>query len=164
MSIASTVQRRVAASDWADLGPADAESGSLVRYEDRAVTPGERYAYRLRMYTVGEQGYSDEVWVTVPAEAGAPLALRLDPVYPNPFQGRTSLNFAVPRDGPARLAIYTVTGRKVVTIFDRALPSGWRLVTWDGRDASGRPVASGTYFAKLESTGQVQVQKVSVAR
>jgi hypothetical protein len=27
-----------------------------------------------------------------------------------------------------------------------------------------RPVASGTYFAKLESAGQVQVQKVVVAR
>lgn len=163
-STASTVQRRTAVSDWADLGLAPAESGSMVRYEDRSVMPGERYAYRLRVYTVGDQGYSDVVWVSVPTEAGAPLSLRLDPVYPNPFEGRTSLNFAVPRDGPVSLAIYTVAGRKVVTILDRALPSGWRSVAWDGRDALGRPVASGTYFAKLEFAGRVQVRKVIVAR
>ncbi len=163
-STVCTLQRRRAASDWADLGLADAESGSFVRYEDRSVMPGERYAYRLFVQSARDQGYSNEVWVLVPSDAGAPLALRLDPVYPNPFGARTNLNFAVPRGGTAKLAIYTVAGRKVVTIFDQAMPSGWRLVAWEGRDASGRPVASGTYFAKLEAAGQVQVRKVIVAR
>ncbi len=143
---------------------ASVESGTRIAYEDRTAVPGERYAYRLLVQTVGDQGYSGEVWVNVPTEAGAPLALRLDPVYPNPFGARTNLNFAVPKGGPAKLAIYTVAGRKVVILFDQTMPSGWRMAGWDGRDALGRPVASGTYFAKLESAGQVQVRKVIVAR
>jgi hypothetical protein len=158
------VQRRSAVSDWANLGLADAESGSFVRYEDRTVLPGQRYAYRLFAQSAGDQGYSSEVWVSVPTEAGAPLALRLNLVYPNPFEARTSLNFGVPRAGTVRLAIYTVAGRKVATVFDQPLPSGWRSAVWDGRDSSGRPVPSGTYFAKLECAGQVQTQKVVVAR
>src|SRR6267142_2268487 len=61
-----TVQRRSAASDWADLGLADVESGGVVRYEDRSVTPGERYAYRLFVQSARDRGYSNEVWILVP--------------------------------------------------------------------------------------------------
>ena len=160
----ATVYRRTASSDWAVLGVASAESGTRVAYEDRTAVPGERYAYRLLVQTAGDQGYSSEVWVSVPAEAGAPLALRLDPVYPNPFQTETRLNFSIPRSGPVRLTIFDVSGRRVVTVLDRALPSGWRSIGWDGRGRSGRPVPSGTYFAKLEQAGRVQTRKVVVAR
>jgi hypothetical protein len=161
---AISVLRRTATIDWVELGPGSVESGSRVTYEDRTVVPGERYAYKLLVRTAGDEGYSSEVWVTVPAGAGAPQALRLDPVYPNPFGARAYLNFALPGGGPAKLTIFTVSGRKVATIVDQTLPSGWRSVAWDGTDASGRPVASGTYFAKLESAGQVQIRKVVVAR
>ena len=161
---AISVLRRTAATDWVELGPGSVESGSRVTYEDRTVAPGERYAYKLLVRTAGDEGYSSEVWVTVPAGAGAPQALRLDPVYPNPFGARAYLNFALPGGGAAKLTIFTVSGRKVATIVDQTLPSGWRSVAWDGTDASGRPVASGTYFAKLESAGQVQIRKVVVAR
>ncbi|MGH7485274.1 MAG: T9SS type A sorting domain-containing protein [bacterium] len=102
--------------------------------------------------------------MTVPTEAGAPLALRLDPVFPNPLEAGTKLNFAIPRSGSVKLAIYDVTGRRVALIVDQALPSGMRGVTWDGRDGKGWPVASGTYFARLESAGQTQVRKIVVAR
>jgi len=158
------VQRRSAASDWANLGPAVAENGSYVRYEDRSVTPGERYAYRLFVQSSTDQGYSDEVWILVPTDTGAPLALRLDPVYPNPFQTETRLNFAVPKSGSVLLTIFDVRGRRVATVVEQALPSGWRSIAWDGRDHSGRLVPSGTYFAKLEQAGKVQMRKIVVAR
>ena len=163
-STACTVQRRSAVSDWADLGLADAESGTFVRYEDRSVAPGERYAYRLFVQSARDQGYSNEVWILVPSGAGAPLALRLDPVYPNPFQTQTTLNFGIPAAAAVRLGIYSVSGRRVATVIDRNLPAGWRSATWDGRDSSGRPVASGSYFARLESAGRVEIRKIVVAR
>lgn len=158
-----SVFRRTAGTGWIALPGDVGLSEGLVTYDDNSAAPGERYAYRLLVRSSGDQGYSSEVWVSVPTSA-APMALRLDPVYPNPFGARTNLGFAVPTGGPARLAIYTVAGRKVVTIVDQIMPSGWRLVEWDGRDASDQPVASGTYFAKLESAGQVQVRKIIVAR
>ncbi|HKW51400.1 MAG TPA: T9SS type A sorting domain-containing protein, partial [Candidatus Eisenbacteria bacterium] len=157
------VQRRTAASDWTNLGPAIAENGSYVRYEDRSVTAGERYAYRLFVQSPTDQGYSNEVWVLVPTE-GAPLSLRLDPVYPNPFHTETRLNFAVPKAGSVRLTIFDVRGRRVATVIEQVLPSGWRSISWDGRDHLGKAVPSGTYFAKLEQAGKVQMRKIVVAR
>lgn len=159
-----SVQRRTAGSDWADIGLAGFESPGVVAYEDHSVNPGERYAYRLFVQSANDQGYSSEVWVLVPTETGAPLAFRLDPSYPNPFQTQTTLNFGIPAEAPVKLGIYGVTGRRVATVIDRNLPAGWRSATWDGRDTSGRPVASGTYFARLESAGRVEIRKIVVAR
>lgn len=38
------------------------------------------------------------------------------------------------------------------------------VLTWDGRNASGRPVASGTYFALIEGGGARKVRRVAVIR
>lgn len=69
--------------------------------------------------------------------------------FPNPFRGTTTLAFELPSPSPARVRIYDATGRLV-----RDLPGGHDdrgSVTWDGRDASGRPVAAGVYFSRIEA-------------
>lgn len=158
------VQRRTAGNDWGDLGLASFESPAVVAYDDRAVSPGERYAYRLFVQTAIDQGYSNEVWMLVPTIEGAPLALQLDPSFPNPFQTQTTLNFGIPSASWVKLGIYNVAGRRVAMVIERSLPAGWRSATWDGRDTSGHPVASGTYFARLESAGRVEIRKIVVTR
>ena len=90
------------------------------------------------------------------------LSLRL--VSANPARAQMTFRFAVPAPGPVRLAIYDVQGRRVTTVLDQALPAGWGSATWDGRDLRGVSVASATYFARLESGGEVQLRKVLVAR
>lgn len=157
------VYRRVPEGEWQVIGTAEPEGLGAVTYQDASVVPGGRYAYKLLAQSIGDQGFSAEVWVTVPS-ANTPAALRLDPLYPNPFQTQTALNFGLPGAAPVTLAIYSVTGRRVATILDGQLPAGWRSAAWDGRDSNGRLVASGTYFAKLESTGKVEIRKVVVAR
>ena len=159
-----TVQRRNAGSEWVVLGLASFDRPGVVAYEDRLVEPGGRYAYRLFVQSSMDQEYSREVWVTVPRGMDAPLSLRLGPVYPNPFETETHFNFGIPSSGVVRLKIYDVAGRLVISLLDRELPSGWRSAAWDGRDRSGRPIPSGTYFAKVESSGQVRVRKILVAR
>ena len=42
--------------------------------------------------------------------------------------------------------------------------AGANQVTWDGRDGSGRSVASGTYFARLESGGLTSVMSMVLVR
>jgi hypothetical protein len=133
-------------------------------YEDRSVQTGLRYAYRIQVLSEGDHGYSDEVWVSVPSEAAAPLTLRLDPVFPNPLEREARFNFAVPRAGRVSLEIFSVSGQRVATIVNQELTAGWRLLSWDGRDTSGQAVASGTYFARLESAGETRFRKVVVAR
>jgi hypothetical protein len=135
-----------------------------VSFEDRGAAPGTRYAYRLFVQSAHDQGYAGEVWVDVPGTSAAPLAMRLNPIFPNPFETEAQLSFAIAKAGPARLSIYSVSGRRIATVVDQDLPVGWRAITWNGRDASGQQVASGTYLARLESGGAVQIRKFVLAR
>lgn len=46
-SLRATVSRRTGQSAWQQLGSATPDGTDRLRYEDRSVTPGERYAYHL---------------------------------------------------------------------------------------------------------------------
>lgn len=81
-------------------------------------------------------------------------------VYPNPFNPRTTVSFAVGEPGRVRLTIHDVTGRRVRTLADGWSAAGPRTVSWDGRDSSGRVLASGVYFARLESDNAVRTRRL----
>jgi hypothetical protein len=84
------------------------------------------------------------------AVTGAPSALALDTPYPNPAAGAVTLAFALPEPGPARLAVYDVTGRRVAVVADGAHAAGRHLVVWDGRAGAGAALPSGVYVVRLE--------------
>ncbi|MBD3348460.1 MAG: T9SS type A sorting domain-containing protein [Candidatus Eisenbacteria bacterium] len=77
--------------------------------------------------------------------------------YPNPFNPRTTIAFALSERTPVRISVYDVTGRAVTVLVDDELEAGHHSVAWDGRDASGNEVASGTYFARM-SAGRAQFE------
>ena len=43
-------------------------------------------------------------------------------------------------------------------------PAGRHEITWRARDDQGRSVASGLYLVRLKAAGQIQVQKIMLAR
>ena len=47
------------------------------------------------------------------------------------------------------ITVYDLLGRAVRTLVDETQPVGRYEAAWDGRDAGGQPVASGTYFHRL---------------
>jgi flagellar hook assembly protein FlgD len=47
------------------------------------------------------------------------------------------------------LELFTVDGRSVARLVDGRLAAGQHALAWDGRDASGRAVTAGIYFARL---------------
>lgn len=68
---------------------------------------------------------------------------------PNPFRPTTMIAYSVPRNGGVQLSVFDVTGRLVRQLVGQAQATGRYEVTWDGRDAAGRPVSSGIYFYRL---------------
>jgi hypothetical protein len=101
--------------------------------------------------------------VALPAVASA--SLLLEPGRPNPFAATTSFDYAVPRGGRASLRIYDTAGRLVRVLLDESVVEGRHRVEWDGRGASGERVASGIYFARLETEqGSTGMQKVHLLR
>ena len=88
----------------------------------------------------------------VETEPVAPVA-RLLRNYPNPFNPATKITFRLERDAQATLRVFDVQGRMVRTLVDSYLAAGPRTVEWDGRDDRGRPLASGTYYMRLQGGG-----------
>lgn len=127
-----------------------------------------RYYYRARSFDVhGNAGeWSNEVigrWPT-PVPGAMPTVLRLYPCQPNPFNPRTTIRYDLPEAGPVRLSVFDLAGRRVRTLVDESMPQGSHEAVWDGRDASGREVSSGTYLARLEFGGKVEVVRMGLVR
>jgi len=75
--------------------------------------------------------------------------------YPNPFNPTTQINYNLPDNGIVELAVYDVTGAKVVDLVSGYRAAGSYQVTLD---ASG--LASGIYFAQLNAAGHSATQKL----
>jgi hypothetical protein len=74
------------------------------------------------------------------------------PNVPNPFREGTKLRFRMVRPGYAVVAIADASGRLVRDLGGRAFPVGDAEVDWDGRDGSGRRIAPGVYFARIQTS------------
>jgi len=74
---------------------------------------------------------------------------------PNPFNQSTVLSFELLNACPVKLAVYDIAGRKVATIAEENMPAGKHSRVFDGSD-----LASGIYFAKLETAGEKQALKM----
>ena len=84
------------------------------------------------------------------ADDGALLVSRLDHAHPNPFNPRTTIEYAVAAPGHVVLRVYDLTGRVVRTLVDCEVEAGEHHAVWDGTTDTGQRAASGVYFAKME--------------
>ena len=97
----------------------------------------------------------------VAAEAATPTAFALGANYPNPFNPTTIIPLVVP-DGARNvgLTIYNVLGRPMRRVWNGPLAAGEHRLTWDGRDAQGRPVAAGVYMYRVQVDEQTRTRKM----
>jgi hypothetical protein len=88
----------------------------------------------------------------------------LGPAVPNPFNPTTRLELDVRVARPVSVAVYDVRGQLVRTLLEARREPGRYSLTWDGRDGAGHRVASGAYFARLQSGDVLQVQRLVMAK
>jgi subtilisin family serine protease len=98
-----------------------------------------------------------------------PKAFALGQNYPNPFNPRTTIAFEVPEpDGggstPVRLTVHDLRGRQVRVLFDGEAEGGEYRFSWDGRDGSGRTMASGVYLYRLTAGDRALVRKMVLGK
>jgi hypothetical protein len=95
------------------------------------------------------------------APRGIPSGFMLAQNYPNPFArnvAATTIRFSMPQTAFAELAVFTLQGEQVRVLASQVLTSGTHTFRWDGRDESGRALASGTYVYRLKA-GKVQMSR-----
>ena len=85
---------------------------------------------------------------------------RLAQNYPNPFNAVTCINYQLAQPAFTTIKVYNLSGQLITTLVEKKKPAGWYSVRWDGRDNSGRAVASGIYFYHLSAGGFSKVHKL----
>ncbi len=153
------VERKVQGekNEWLKIGFVEGNGNSNApkeySYIDGNVRHG-RYLYRLKQIDRdGKFSYSHEVEVAV---ISAPSVFALSQNYPNPFNPSTTIEFTLQTSGLTSLKIYDAIGREVATLVNEVLEAG---VYHQGTFDASR-LASGVYFARLTSTGKVQIKKM----
>jgi len=81
--------------------------------------------------------------------ARIPGVIWLGPATPNPTHEGAVFQMGLPQPARIEFAIFDARGRRIRQLANGTLPAGEHLLRWDGRDAAGRSVPSGTYFYRL---------------
>jgi len=102
--------------------------------------------------------------ITAVSAEERPALARLLRNYPNPFNPVTTIQFVVNHDSQVSLRVFDVQGRAVRTLLNSYLAAGSRVVGWDGKDDSGRSLASGTYFLRLQGGGTYLSRTINLVR
>lgn len=128
----------------------------------RMVAPPDGRPRPLRLIV----GRPSDMAALVGAAAEAPPEVMLQPPYPNPRTGEVPLTipFALPEAAPVTLRIYDTLGRHVATVLRETREAGTHSAVWDGRDATGTVLPSGTYILQLTAAGQSVSQRVVLLR
>ncbi len=125
----------------------------------------EASSWRASLAVGGTPGQQNSAVVAV-ADEENPLAktIVLRQNYPNPFNPRTTIEYALPDAEHVTLAVFDVTGRKVMQLLDRHHNPGFYSLQWDGRNQWGTAVASGVYIYRLEVNGTARYRKMLLVR
>ena len=88
--------------------------------------------------------------VNIPGIPDIPKDFALYQNYPNPFNPSTTLLYALPSEGSAKIEVFDILGRRVCTLVpEQNKEMGLYSTIWSGKNDSGKPVASGVYFARF---------------
>jgi hypothetical protein len=158
---------------------AGAEDGKLYRWnlatnsfsETLVLTPGLGEAYTPTVAGPDGQVYAINnatLFAVGATNVGVPpppvaVGLALAVPQPNPFAGRTTLRYTLPKDADVTLEVIDLAGARVRTLERGVLPAGDHVATWDGRDARGARRAPGVYFVRLSDGISSLTRKVLLA-
>ncbi|MBW7995620.1 MAG: T9SS type A sorting domain-containing protein [Candidatus Glassbacteria bacterium] len=114
------------------------------------LTPDQQEAFRIALYGDGT------------ARSSLPKDFALKQNSPNPFNPATTISYSVPegRSVDISLKVYDIRGRLVTTLVSEVKNAGTYTVFWEGASDSGRKLASGVYFYRLQAGEFMQTRKM----
>ncbi|MFU8861467.1 MAG: T9SS type A sorting domain-containing protein [Cyclonatronaceae bacterium] len=115
--------------------------------------------YEIVYARINGEEFGERLLTSLEEPGERPLAVRLLPNYPNPFNPSTTLRYDLDEPGPVRLEVFDLTGRRVALLADDHTPAGHHTAVFN---ATG--LASGFYIARLTTRGAVQHRKMLLVR
>lgn len=101
---------------------------------------------------------------TLASVGDRPGQLGLPSVSPNPTRGSTDIRFTVTAASRVQVEIHDLAGRRLREVLDARLDAGNQSLRWDGRDAGGRPVPAGSYFAVVRVGDRLAARRIVFVR
>jgi hypothetical protein len=84
--------------------------------------------------------------------------------YPNPFNPSTNIIYALPKESHVQLIVYDIFGRQVRTLVNEKQSTGYKNISWNGKNDKGMTVSSGTYIYTITAGDFVQVKKMHLIK
>lgn len=152
-----TIYRRTAQSDWERMGAVRRDGAGYLRFEDRTVSAGTRYGYRLVLGSGATASFSTETWVEVPVA----YRFALSGLRPNPSAGSDlRVAFTLARAAPASLELFDAAGRRVLARAAGSLGPGRHLFAL----SQGTRVEPGVYWLRLTQGTESATARAVVVR
>ena len=79
--------------------------------------------------------------------------------FPNPFNQETRIRFSLPHAGNVNLAIYNISGQKILTLLDQHLQAGYHEIPLKGSE-----LATGVYLCQMIAGGYSKTIKIALLR
>ncbi len=149
---------------WAVAGGGDIDGDRKADLVIGALKVDQNRGYKTYIYTTKSPSNQMEI-----SSSLLPSTFHLGQNYPNPFNPLTTISFQIPDVGnqqsvPTTLKIYNINGQVIRTLIDERKEPGSYLVSWDGRNDSGKEVSSGVYFYRLLAEGFSDSKKMTLIR
>jgi hypothetical protein len=154
-AVRAMVYRSAAEGEWLALGEASSDGTGQLEWEDRDVTPGARYGYRLGVTDAGTQSFFGETWVDVPSR----LELAMQGFVPNPAGHDVAVSFTLPSRAASQLEVVDVSGRRILARDLSALAPGSHILRLGELHAP-----AGMYFIRVTHQGRSATARGLIVR
>ena len=96
-------------------------------------------------------------------EPTGPVPLKIM-ASPSPTVSGVTLKFGLPQSGRVQIEVFDARGRRVIVLVNGRYDAGWQRATWSGRNAAGKRVAPGMYFARVTTERETATTKLVLMR
>ncbi len=167
-TITTPVQGNYFAAATADLARQSVvQVGDVV--EVHVIGPSGNVESPTLDYRVTPEHLADAVMSVRLDSIGRPKLTQLLQNYPNPFNPETWIPYQLAEDSTVTVSIYDTTGTLIRSLPLGLQPAGFynsrhRAAYWDGRNALGERVASGTYLYQLTTPSYHQTRRLVIIK
>ncbi len=84
--------------------------------------------------------------------------------YPNPFNPSTLIRFTLPDADAVQVQVFNLSGQLVSTLLEAQLPAGMHQLQWNAQDQQAHALPSGVYFARVSTSRESAVQRMTLLR
>ena len=80
--------------------------------------------------------------------------------YPNPFNSSTKFIFSITQPSFVVVKVFDILGKEIKTLVSGYFQPGSEIISWDGRDYSGKEMGAGMYFYQLKTNNTIISKKM----